>query len=197
MEKIEEGKLLYHLTKLSNLDSIIEKGLMSREQMVNQEHSFYDVADSNIISERALHGLQEYVPFHFHPYSAFDVAVKNNYKDEEFVYITIKRDWARNQMFKILPEHPLTLASTHQLYDYNEGFERIDWETMQSEGNESQYKKQVKMAECLTLKTIQVKDFFCIYVKNEANRQLVKRKLKENNVISFSPYVDIGRWFDT
>lgn len=53
------------------------------------------------------------------------------------------------------------------------------------------------MAECVTREVIQTKNFHCIYVKNQATRQSVKKKLKENNVISLPPFVDIGRWFDT
>lgn len=197
IENVKEGKLLYHLTTLSNLDSIIKKGLMTRKQLITQDQPFIDVADFDIITKRASNDLQEYIPFHFHPYSAFDVAVKNQYNNEEFIYITIQREWAKSQKFKILPIHPLTQTDSFQLYDYDEGFKQIDWETMHSIGNDTNYKKQVKMAECVTREVIQTKNFHCIYVKNQTTRQLVKKKLKENNVISLPPFVDIGLWFDT
>ncbi len=45
MGKIERGKLLYHLTELSNLDSIIKHGLVSRKTLSEKGVRFSDVAD--------------------------------------------------------------------------------------------------------------------------------------------------------
>lgn len=195
MGKIKKKKLLYHLTKLSNMDSIIEKGLAPRKLISDHEILFQDVADPDIISKRTLLGLQEYVPFHFHPYSAFDKAVKSRYSDEEFVYICILREGARDNNFKILPMHPLT-AEQPKLYDYDEGFKLIDWDTMHTLGNETEYKKHVKMAECLTHKVIPAKFFQCIYVKDEKTKQLIHEKLRDHKIITPPPYVNIGKWFD-
>ena len=77
MGKIREGKLLYHLTQLSNLDSIISHGLVPRSVLEQHGAFFSDVADSEIMRKRKAFGLDTYIPFHFHPYSSFDVAVKN------------------------------------------------------------------------------------------------------------------------
>ena len=76
MGKIQSGQLLYHLTKLSNLDSIIEHGLVSRGILERNGAAFADVADPEIMRKRKEFGLDTYIPFHFHPYSSFDVAVK-------------------------------------------------------------------------------------------------------------------------
>ncbi|QKY70259.1 DarT ssDNA thymidine ADP-ribosyltransferase family protein [Lentibacillus sp. CBA3610] len=193
---IKEKKLLYHLTKLSNIDSIIEKGLTPRKLIKNHEILFQDVADPDIISKRTVLDLQEFVPFHFHPYSAFDTAVKSKYSEEEFVYICIHREKARYNKFKILLKHPLTTEQP-KLYDYDEGFELIDWDTMHTMGNETDYKKHVKMAECLTSKVIPAKHFQCIYVKNDNTKQLVEEKLQVHKISARPPYVNIGEWFDT
>lgn len=48
------------------------------------------------------------------------------------MYICISRELARRNNFKILPKHPLSLENC-QLYDYEEGFKRIDWDTMAKE----------------------------------------------------------------
>lgn len=63
LEGVRDKKLLYHLTKLDNME--------------------------------------------IHPYSAFDVAVKNTYSTDEFVYICIRRALAEFNNFKILIKHPL------------------------------------------------------------------------------------------
>ncbi|WP_240374943.1 DarT ssDNA thymidine ADP-ribosyltransferase family protein [Bacillus piscicola] len=195
MENIKDQKLLYHLTRLSNLESILKYGLLSRKRIGNNDLTFSDVADPDIISKRTLLGLQDYVPFHFHPYSAFDKAVKSKHSDEEFIYICIKRELARKNDFKILPKHPLA-DEKYKLYHYDEGFEAIDWDVMHTPGNETEHKKHVKMAECLTHKRIHPKYFQCIYVKSEETRKWVQQKLKEHGVTKKPPFVDIGKWFD-
>ncbi|WP_300380854.1 DarT ssDNA thymidine ADP-ribosyltransferase family protein, partial [Clostridium sp.] len=108
LENTKNGILLYHLTKLDNLKSILEHGLLSRKIVKDNNIGFEDVADSKIITKRTKLGLDEYTPFHFHPYSAFDTSVKSNYEDE-FIYICIKRGYARNNNFKILTKHPLSI----------------------------------------------------------------------------------------
>lgn len=193
-EKIKQGKLLYHLTRLSNLDSIIEHGLVSRKLVKDNDVRFFDIADQEIISKRTILGLDEYTPFHFHPYSSFDVAVKRTYPDEEFIYICIKRDLAKSKNFKILPRHPLNNEENFQLYDYDEGFEAFDWDIMHTPGTEDRYAKSVKRAECLTPLIVPAKLFHCIYVKNEATRASVREKLKSEGITNTPPFVDIGLW---
>lgn len=76
----KNGKLLYHLTELKNLESIVLLGLVPRKVLLENEVKFEDVANPEIIIKRQELGLSEYIPFHFHPYTAFDVAVKNQRK---------------------------------------------------------------------------------------------------------------------
>ncbi|WP_391207696.1 DarT ssDNA thymidine ADP-ribosyltransferase family protein [Psychrobacillus sp. L4] len=190
---IKEGRLLYHLTRLSNLDSILEHGLVSRKLVKDNDVKFFDIADQEIISKRTELGLDEYTPFHFHPYSSFDVAVKNTYVDEEFIYICIRRELAKDNNFKVLPRHPLT-NEEFRLYDYEEGLNAIDWVTMHTLGTEDRYTKNVKMAECLTPLIVPAKLFHCIYVKNEETRADVKERLQSSGISKTPPFVDIGRW---
>lgn len=194
IEKTQKGKLLYHLTKLSNLDSILDNGLVSRKLVKDNNVSFSDIADKEIITKRTKLGLDEYIPFHFHPYSAFDKAVKSSY-NEEFIYICITRDLARKNNFVILPKHPLSTEDCN-LLEYDEGFKKIDWDTMHTIGTTDDYSKHVKMAECLTKSIVPGKSFHCIYVKNSKTKLLVEEKLKENGINNKPPYVDVQVWFE-
>ncbi|WP_234969280.1 DarT ssDNA thymidine ADP-ribosyltransferase family protein [Bacillus massilinigeriensis] len=187
-------KLLYHLTRLSNLDSILEYGLVSRKIVKDNEVRFFDVADQEIIAKRTELGLDEYIPFHIHPYSSIDVAVKNTYPDEEFIYICNSRENAKNNKFKILPRHPLSNEEAYQLYEYFEGFDAIDWDTMHKLGIEDRYTKSVKMAECLTNLIVPPKVFQIIYVKSEETRKIVEEKLKAKGITQNPPYIYIGPW---
>lgn len=193
MGKIENGKLLYHLTKLSNLDSIIKEGLTSRRLLLKNHIIFEDVADPGIMDKRTEYNLDKYVPFHFHPYSSFDVAVKNTFLNEEFIYICIQRKLARDNNFLILPKHPLTLSEVI-LYDYNDGITRIDWNAMEKRSTESDYIHDVRMAECLTGKVVPLQCFHSIAVKNKEIRQLVQEKI--STVKGNVPYINIQPWLN-
>lgn len=192
IESCKQGKLLYHLTKLDNLDSILENGLLSRRKVKDKEVEFKDVADQEIISKRKELGLDQYTPFHFHPYSAFDVAVKNTYS-EEFIYICILREDARKNNFLVLPIHPLSLEEM-ELFEYDQGFNNIDWNTMQTVGTTDDYSKHVKMAECLTNLDIPAQYFQCIYVKSEETKKLVQKKLKAYGINGKPPYITVQVW---
>lgn len=194
IENVKSGKLLYHLTRLDNLDSILENGLLSRKIVKDNNMGFSDVADQEIISKRTRLGLDKYVPFHFHPYSSFDVAVKNKYLDEEFIYICITRELAKYNKFKILPMHPLSIEECI-LLDYDQGFNEIDWETMQTVGVNDDYTKHVKMAECLTDLRVTIDCIQCIYVKNEETKVLVEEKLDEKGIYVQPPFVNVQKWF--
>lgn len=138
--------------------------------------------------------MDEYIPFHFHPFSAFDVAVKSTYYEEEFIYICIRRELARSKRFKILPKHPLSVAEC-VLFEYDEGFSKIDWDTMQAIGVNDEYAKNVKMAECLTDLVIPVNWVHAIYVKSKDTVLLIKDKLDEYGIRFPPPYVETQIWF--
>ena len=58
---IKNGKLLYHLTHIDNLDSIIEYGLLSRNLACDL--IAMDVADSEILEKRQFNRLDDFVGF--------------------------------------------------------------------------------------------------------------------------------------
>lgn len=135
------------------MEDIINNGLLPRRVLLENGQNFDDIADPQIINKREELDLDQFTPFHFHPYSAFDVAVKNTYPEDKFVYICIKRALAEFNDFKILIKHPLSQGDC-VLYDYAEGISKIDWDTMERAGTTDEYSRNVKMAECLTDKRI-------------------------------------------
>lgn len=196
IENAKTGKLIYHLTNIDNLDSILEKGLLPRKFVLEKKISFCDVADPNIINKRKGLGLDIYIPFHFHPYSAFDVAVKNNGDAQRMIYICLDRVFAKNNKFLILPRHPLS-GEKFELFDYDKGFQEINWEIMTTTGKNDPYAKEVKMAECLTDKKIPATSFNCFYVASECIKNIVEKKLKQYNITEPPPYVNVQSvWFE-
>lgn len=195
LDNVKEGKLLYHLTKLSNMEAIIANGLLPRRYLLKHNFKFGDVADPQIINKREELDLDKYTPFHFHPYSAFDVAVKNTYADDKFVYICIKRALAEFNNFKILIKHPLS-QNDCILYDYNDGIDRIDWDTMKIAGTTDEYSRNVKMAECITEQCIPPELFQCIYVPDLETKRYIEELFYNKGIVEQPPFVDIqSKWF--
>lgn len=193
----KDGKLLYHLTQLDNLKSIIQYGLVSRRFLREATVDFVDVANQEIIDRRGIFGLDSYTPFHFHPYSAFDVAVKNTHSDKDFIYICINRIFARKNGFKILPMHPLSISDNFELLDYDLGMKQIDWETLIEKGRIDEYAKKVKMAECLTNPKITPDCFQQIAVRNEIVKQKVELLFRYNHINYPPPYINIhSEWLN-
>lgn len=195
LEGVRNKKLLYHLTRVDNMEAIIDRGLLPRKYLLEQNMPFGDVADPEIIRKRKMLNLDKYTPFHFHPYSAFDVAVKNTYPTDIFVYICIKRALADFNDFKILPRHPLS-QQDFELYNYKEGINAIDWDTMEKTGTTDEYARNVKMAECLTEKCIPADLFQCVYVPDEEIKIYVEALFKKKGITEQPPYVDVQpKWF--
>ena len=195
LENVKSGKLLYHLTELKNLESIIRFGLIPRKVLLENTVTFEDIANPEIIVKRERLGLDEYIPFHFHPYTAFDLAVKKQHANDEMMYICIRRELARRNNFKVLPKHPLSLEYC-QLYDYEEGFKRIDWDTMAKVGLTDPDSKQTKMAECLSAKVIPVDCFQCFYVPSEQSKEFAENTLRAYGIKFPPPFVNVmPQWF--
>ncbi len=199
LKDAREGKLLYHLTALENMESIIRDGLKSRRSLQQEgDAEFSDIADPEIIEKRQQQHLDNYVPFHFHPYSAFDFAVKNNHPDKQFVYITITREFAKENGYKVEPQHPLSGAVAQPiLYDYEEGFAKIDWDAVAKPGNEDEHVRCSKMAECLSGNTVQAREFHTIFVPDEQAKNKIEALLRQNGITDeMLPYVNVQEmWF--
>lgn len=172
-----DRKMLYHLTELSNLDTILEHGLVSRKLLLENNLLFEDVADSEIIKFRKEKNLEQYVPFHFYPYTPFDWVVQNNNKDKNFIYICIEKELAKSNKFKIIPKHPLSM-NPFKLYEYEEGMNIINWSIMDKRDYKDIECKNVCMAECITELKIPHSCFQSIAVKNEKVKAIVNEKIK-------------------
>jgi hypothetical protein len=161
MADYKEKKLIYHLTALKNIPFIFEKGLLPRNQLTY----FQDVADKEIIQKRQGLVLEGYVPFHWFVRNPFDGIVQKTHKETPFALIAVKRELAARENWKILSRHPLANGEM-ELLDYAEGFEAIDWETMNQRDYRDPNCKSVCMAECLAPGTVPVSHFFAIYVRD-------------------------------
>lgn len=194
IDKAKDGKLIYHLTKLSNLDSIVKHGLVPRSFLMDKNVDFGDVANPEIISKRKELGLDIYTPFHFHPYSSFDVSVKRTYPETDFIYICIQRTLARDNKFKILVKHPLSINEC-VFHEYDEGISLIEWEILMEKGRNDDHAKHVKMAECITDLIVPAKFFNMIFVKDDNAKKEVENIFKKYSLKCSPPYIKIQKLF--
>lgn len=139
---------IYHLTAFENMKSILLHGLLPRKQL--PKNAFTDVADPQIMAYREDYHLDDYVPFHFFRHSPFAGRVMQD-RPGKYVYIAVNREYAKTHGFKIIPNHPMSSSEKNhiQMYTYAEGFELIDWETMDERDYHDNYCREVCMSECL------------------------------------------------
>lgn len=174
MPDIKDQKLIYHLTSIGNMRSILEVGLLPRSQL----DAFEDVADQEIIEGRREHGLEEYVPFHWFARNPFDGRVQADHPDDDFALIAVHRDVAQRENWKVIPRHPLANAVL-QLLDYQPGVEAIDWKTMNTRDYHDPECKSICMAECLSPAPVAVGNFFKIFVPNAAVANIVNEMIND------------------
>lgn len=102
-----EQVFIYHLTAISNLESILENGLLSRKRIQKKKLNYCDVADPEIIEKRMGSNLENFVPFHWGSKTPFAGDVMKRNKDTDFCYILIRRIVAKDNDFKVVSTHPL------------------------------------------------------------------------------------------
>jgi len=173
MADIRSQQFLYHLTEISNLNGIFCDGLKSRSLLCG----FSDVADPKIIDSRRNLQLEKYVPFHFFARNPFDGRVHLSNRDKTFVLLTVRRSYARENNWLIIPRHPLS-GTEIALLDYEKGMDTIDWVTMNHRDYSDDNCRCVCMAECLSPSTVPAKNFHSIYVPDAAAKAVVNT-LKE------------------
>jgi hypothetical protein len=166
-----DGKLLYHLTALENLESILQNGLKSRASL--QEQRFEDVADDDILDSRRHHDLEQFVPFHFFAKNPFDYGVQRAHPDKDFVLITVRRTVAQGNNWKVVPRHPLA-EEGYEILDYDQGMAAIDWTLIAKRDYEDRACKVACMAECLSPESVPASKIFSIYVKTETVEKVVR-----------------------
>jgi hypothetical protein len=177
MANIKEQKLLYHLTSLKNLPSILEKGLLARSEL----QKFDDVADPEILIGREKLGLEKMVPFHFFSRNPFDGNVQSKNPKTDFILISISRTFAAANEWNIIPRHPLAGREIEKL-SYSDGIEAIDWEAMSNRDYSDAHSKSVCMAECLSPITILPNEFFSLFVANTVVKSTVEKLLFEKGI---------------
>lgn len=191
--KVKEGKLLYHVTALENMESILRNGLLSRTDVESKGMLQKDVADSKIIKKRKSLKILDYVPFHFFEPTAFTGNIFENHSDTTFCTIAIRREFAQRSNFKICTAHPLSKNPQAEVLDYEDGFAAIDWDALEKRDYHNEESKNAGMAECLAISPVLPENFQSIHVPTEEVKQKVE-ELASKILTDYHFFIDIDEW---
>lgn len=175
---------LYYITHIDNLQSILEKGILSHERIQQLELKYTSIYDEEVISRRKDkltpdgESLWHFANLYFQPRNSmlFRIVYDNKTREENLVVVGVSK--------KVLIEHGVLITDGNaannptQFYSYAEGFEMLkhQWPIIQRESwNEGIGTKRKMMAECLV--PVQVKpNFLCsLHVANASARYQVMR----------------------
>ncbi len=174
---IKDQKLVYHMTDIKNLDSILKEGIKPRSELI----CFSDVGEPEILEKRKLLGLDQKVPFHFFTNNPFDGGVAKANPGVSFVILSVLRAHAQTHNWNVIPRHPLA-SEAISLLSYDDGMNAIDWAVMNSRNYSNRNCKSVCMAECLAPGVVSVDHIFSIYVKTDACEAQANQIVRKYNL---------------
>jgi hypothetical protein len=142
----KDGKLLYHMTPIKNLNGIFKDGkLKPRSEL--ESANFNDTANHEILDKRKAADLDKYVPFHFFMNGPYDGSVRKAHPDESFAYICVYRETIKEKC-GIIVGHPLH-SEKIEIKSWNDGIELIDWKLIEKRDYHDEECKQMCMSEAV------------------------------------------------
>ncbi|KAK8839171.1 hypothetical protein M9Y10_032098 [Tritrichomonas musculus] len=188
-----QGKLLYHMTLLNNIPSILEKGILSRNKLQSSKIFFYDIADEEIVEKltRKFDGydLSDYIHFHFFSSTPFDKSLVCRYGSENLAIIAVFRPTFIDKMkrYKIITAHPLSNRNP-EILDYEDGMNSIPWPLLDDYamgGNafdfSNSYNRTATMAECIVYERIEPREIAWIFINSNAKYDQLLTEIKQNH----------------
>jgi len=183
---------LYHMTHISNLDSILSKGLNCHNLAVN----YFDISNPDVNTKRNKieryhkNKIHDYVPLYFNPRNAMLYQIDNEYKDE---IVILEMDIA-------VVNQDLTLfcQGNAARSDSNIEFSKIKLQSFQWEdiyasswadnGNVDDTRKSLMMSECLIYKHMPESFIQTIHCKNQLTlSNILKRNSLNTKKVKISP----------
>lgn len=140
---MEQVVLLYHITHIDNLRSILQNnGLLAQAIVQKDVQTYIDVANSDIQSRRSRTripiatggNLHDYVPFYFAPRSPmlYSVCHQGGIEQEKMIYFMTNTETIeqRNLPFVFTDAHAIMMFTN--FYDDLAALEQVDWDIMKA-----------------------------------------------------------------
>ncbi|MCA1202403.1 type II toxin-antitoxin system toxin DNA ADP-ribosyl transferase DarT [Priestia flexa] len=195
-----EEKLLYHITDINNLDSILQQGGLLANSIVKDKGVEYEnIAHTNIQDRRLttnvpLHpngNLHEYVPFYFSPRSPMLYAIhkgrveKYEKGQSQIIYLVSRTDIIHNAGLEYVFTDGHAIMWFTEFYKDLKNLDKIDWDVMAShywsDTPEDPDRRRRRQAEFLVHNIVPIDLFLGIAVKNEEMKQKVLKVLNKYN----------------
>ena len=190
---------IHHLTHIKNFESILERGLLPRNELIKNNMPFDDTANRDIIEKR--NELNNYIPFHINwlqkkwgiPYN-YKVCIHN--KPENIIFLLCNTDELKNYNLRCFLYHPISSFGKEILLDNFEeelNFEEkklIQYGRLDYTDNRIQ---QFLMSEILINSNMNLNENWKIIVYSEIQKQEII-KILEKFKIKVSIYIDIRRY---
>ena len=177
-----DPKVLFYITHINNLPSIIEHGILSHAEVETRNLEYTPIYDSDIVSSRAntnVDGsktLWNFANLYFQPRNAMLYRVLHEKGDSELAIVAVHSTVSTQEGVFISTENAASEDS--EILAREEGWERVqaDWQIIDNEWwNSSDGSKRIMMAECLVPECVAPEYIHSIYVANYRVAELVRQ----------------------
>lgn len=163
---------LYHMTHKSNLENILQNGLLSHNTAHSRGLTKTDISDERV--NRRRNAVHEFVPFYFNPKNPMLYKRKN--MQSEIIILCIDRNLLQTDL-KFTDGN--AASSSTKFYSNTKDLEKLNWSIINSEyWSDFIDGKRIRCSEILIpkeVKTSSIKKIFCF---NSATEDYVKNKVE-------------------
>ncbi len=195
---IDKYKLYYllHFTHKRNINSILERGILSKNELKRHGIRYISIADEKVQAIRnniefhlkghIIKSLHDCVPLYisWRTPTLFKILQRENIQRQDIIHILV-------DTYKILDKNycftdgNAASYSTKQ-YILIENLDRLDWNTIKKDnwgwGKDRDELKRKKNAEFLVYPKIELKDFYQIVVFDEKTKKEIEKTLRKYSV---------------
>jgi hypothetical protein len=194
----------YHFTSINNLEAILKTGLLSPNEQKRLGIRHQSIAEKGIQLRRSemdvscgpCGKVHDYVPFYFCERSSMLNAVirKKNIDQQFLIYLSVPITIAERQPC-VFASASANTAEPPTFFDDPDELASLKWDLIDSrKWKLSDSEKQLRMAELLVYKRVEVKEWNKIIVWNTSVKEAVA-ELFDNAKLKAPPIVEDGRFY--
>ncbi|WP_106496404.1 type II toxin-antitoxin system toxin DNA ADP-ribosyl transferase DarT [Lentibacillus sp. Marseille-P4043] len=204
-------KLLYHITDLNNLESILQHGgLLAHNTIEEKSVEYENIAHNSIQNKRTMKtvplppngNLHDYVPFYFAPKSPMLYAIRKGqvegyeHGQGHIIYLVSRTDIIHYAGLEYVFTDGHAIMGFTDFYKDLKHIDKIDWEVMQSkywfDREDDPDRKRRRQAEFLVHKFIPFDFILGFAVKNESIKLQVENLIHKYD---YDKFVAIRNWY--
>jgi len=191
--------MVWHLTNINNVPTILEDGLLSRNLLKEKKRVFIDNSPDDLTEKRSRLGFDDYVPFHFFPLNPYDIFEfqRNRDREEIFCFLTVKDEDVIKLGGKAVLGYSNHKGSVEFL-DYGKTLKKID-DIRQHTDYMKRKEKFDALGECLIPHRVSPEYIYSIVIGSETHRDIIEEfvdlYIPKGLLIEVKPGY-FNRWFE-